>query len=48
MDFINFSDIDLQDSASWKGKAILSFDIDWAIDPVIDDVLDLLSNILMD
>lgn len=42
MDFINFSDIDLQNSDSWKGKAILSFDIDWAIDPVIDDVLDLL------
>lgn len=42
MDFINFSDIDLQNSNSWKGKAILSFDIDWAIDPVIDDVLDLL------
>lgn len=45
MDFINFSDIDLENPDSWRGKAILSFDIDWAIDPVIDEVLNFLDEV---
>ena len=39
--FINFLDVDIKDPTSWQGKSILSFDIDWAIDEVIQDVLDI-------
>lgn len=42
MDFINFKDVDVDDSSTWKGKAILTFDIDWASDEQINFVLDLL------
>jgi hypothetical protein len=42
MEFIHFRDINLNNSETWRGKSILSFDIDWAIDPIIDDVVSLL------
>jgi hypothetical protein len=37
--FINFNDVNPDLISSWKNKRILSFDIDWAIDEVIEDVL---------
>ena len=39
-DFINFKEVIPEEGETWKGKRILSFDIDWAIDEVIHDVLD--------
>lgn len=42
MEFINFRDINIEDPTTWKGKAILTFDIDWATDEQISFVLDLL------
>lgn len=41
-DFINFRDIDIENPFSWRGKKILSFDIDWAPDEQINYVLDIL------
>lgn len=38
-DFINFADIDLSRPETWRGKKILSFDIDWAIDEAIEECL---------
>lgn len=40
-EFIKFSEIDLNHLESWKGKKIISFDIDWTIDEVILDVIEL-------
>lgn len=40
-DFINFKDIDLKNSSTWRGKKILSFDIDWASDEVLNHTIDL-------
>tara|TARA_B110000046_G_scaffold22868_1_gene21620 strand:+ start:3026 stop:3748 length:723 start_codon:yes stop_codon:yes gene_type:complete len=45
MKFLNFRDINIESASTWEGKAILSFDIDWAIDPVVNDVLDLLDSV---
>lgn len=42
MEFINFSDINIDDPKTWKAKSILTFDIDWATDEQINFVLDLL------
>lgn len=42
MKFIHFKDIDLKNPSSWQGKSILTFDMDWAIDEVLDYTLDLL------
>jgi len=39
--FINFKDIDIDVPGSWKGQNILTFDIDWAIDEVILNALEL-------
>jgi len=38
--FIHFKDIDLSQKTSFEGKKILSFDIDWASDEVIQYTLD--------
>lgn len=40
-DFIKFSDISVEQPESWKGKRILSFDIDWASDEVLNYVIDI-------
>ena len=42
MDFIHFTNVIVEDTSTWKGKKILSFDMDWAIDEVINDALDLI------
>ncbi|OEK05219.1 polysaccharide deacetylase WbmS family protein [Roseivirga misakiensis] len=42
MNFIHFKDIDLSQPISWRSKALLSFDIDWAIDEVVHELIDLL------
>lgn len=41
-DFVHFGDIDPAIESTWKGKRILSIDVDWAIDPVLEDTLDLI------
>ena len=42
MSFIHFRDINLKNKDSYKGKKILSFDIDWAIDDGIQFILDII------
>ena len=42
LEFIHFSDVNVTDPESWKGKNILSFDIDWAIDEVIDHTIQII------
>ena len=39
----HISQIDVDDAEHWKTRIFLSFDIDWAHDEVIDDVLQLLN-----
>ena len=34
--FINFTDIDVKNERTWRGKCILTLDTDWAIDPVLE------------
>ncbi|HEY1037797.1 MAG TPA: hypothetical protein VGF30_00250 [Bacteroidia bacterium] len=43
-DFIHFSDIDLARPESWKGKKIVSFDVDWAIDEAIEECMQYIAN----
>ncbi len=40
--FIHFRDIDLARSSNWAGKRVLSIDIDWAHDAVLEDTIDLI------
>jgi len=40
--FIHFTDIDPAIPSTWQGKSVLSFDLDWAIDEVLEDTLDLI------
>lgn len=42
--FIKFSDISVERVESWKGKCILSFDIDWASDIVLNWVVDIVES----
>ena len=42
MSFIHFTDIDSAIPSTWQGKSVLSFDLDWAIDEVLEDTLDLI------
>ena len=41
--FIHFKEIKYNNKSTWEGKRILTFDIDWASDDVISDVIDLLN-----
>jgi hypothetical protein len=41
-DFIHFSEIDVEDPATWQGRNILSLDIDWASDEVLHYTLDII------
>jgi hypothetical protein len=43
--FINFKEINLDVPSGWKGKRILSFDVDWALDEVIEDVISLIEEV---
>lgn len=40
-DFIHFSDIDPSRAETWSGKRILSIDVDWAADEVLQDTLEI-------
>lgn len=42
MSFIHFTDIDPAIPSTWQGKSVLSFDLDWAIDEILDDTLALI------
>ena len=42
MNFVHFTDIDPSVPASWEGKTVLSFDLDWAIDEILEDTLGLI------
>jgi hypothetical protein len=42
--YIKFSDIDIDIPSTWEGKKILSFDIDWASDEVLNHLVDILEN----
>ena len=42
MNFVHFTDINPSVPSSWQGKSVLSFDLDWAIDEVLEDTLDLI------
>lgn len=44
MEFIHFKDIVVEKPETWKGKSVLTFDIDWATDEQINFVLDLLES----
>ena len=39
--FIHFKEIIIEDKSSWSNKAILTFDVDWASDEVLQYVLDI-------
>ncbi len=41
-EFIHFRDIDPGRTDSWAGKRVLSIDIDWAHDAVLEDTIDLI------
>ncbi|MDC3260121.1 hypothetical protein OAU66_01030 [bacterium] len=41
--FIHFTDIDHSDATTWQNKRVLSFDVDWAIDEVIEDVISMIN-----
>lgn len=41
VEFIHFRDIDPARASSWAGKRVLSIDIDWAHDAVLEDTIDL-------
>jgi hypothetical protein len=41
-EFVHFRDIDPARSSSWAGKRVLSIDIDWAHDTVLEDTIDLI------
>lgn len=41
-EFIHFRDIDSARASSWTGKRVLSIDIDWAHDAVLEDTIDLI------
>jgi len=40
--FIHFTDIDPAIPSTWQGKSVLSFDLDWAIDQILEDTLTLI------
>lgn len=42
VEFIHFRDIDPARAGSWTGKRVLSIDIDWAHDAVLEDTIDLI------
>lgn len=42
MSFIDFTDVDPAIPSTWQGKSVLSFDLDWAIDEVLEDTLELI------
>lgn len=42
MSFIHFTDVDPAIPSTWQRKSVLSFDLDWAIDEVLEDTLDLI------
>lgn len=42
VEFIHFRDIDPARASSWAGKRVLSIDIDWAHDAVLEDTIDLI------
>jgi hypothetical protein len=42
VEFIHFRDIDTARESSWSGKRVLSIDIDWAHDVVLEDTIDLI------
>lgn len=42
VEFIHFRDIDPARANSWSGKRVLSIDIDWAYDAVLEDTIDLI------
>jgi hypothetical protein len=42
VNFVHFTDIDPSVPASWEGKTVLSFDLDWAIDEILEDTLGLI------
>ncbi len=41
-EFIHFRDIDTARASSWSGKRVLSIDIDWAHDVVLEDTINLI------
>lgn len=43
--FIHFRDIVLESEDTWKGKKILSFDLDWVSDSVLDWFIDFLDSL---
>lgn len=42
VEFVHFRDIDPARASSWAGKRLLSIDIDWAHDAVLEDTIDLI------
>ena len=40
--FGNIKDIKIEDLTTWKDKIFLTFDLDWVIDPVLEETLDIL------
>lgn len=42
VEFIHFREIDPARVSSWVGKRVLSIDIDWAFDAVLEDTIDLI------
>ena len=45
MEFSTISQIRVEVPETWKGKLFLTFDVDWAHDDVIDDVIDLVESV---
>jgi len=45
MEFVNLQDIIPENHDTWKGKSVLTFDIDWASDEVINDTIDIVENV---
>lgn len=43
-DFIHFSELCADDPSSWRGRRILSIDVDWASDEVLGDTVDLIES----
>lgn len=42
MEFIHFSNVDIEKAESWKCKSVLTLDVDWASDEQLNFVIDLL------
>ncbi len=45
MEFSTISQIRVEAPETWKGKLFLTFDLDWAHDDVIGDVIDLVESV---